>query len=667
MKQRKNKVRLYITLTMLMFIQCSFVNAQHGDRLLFHETFDLNKNWDFSGIGIGGFATTVLFDNENNWDNYKSVGRGLYSAHFKFNGELTTRKFHEIIDVSDVTIQIKIGKPFGLFSFAAGAASQILGIEPKVFLSVLGGNENTYVSTDHLSLGGWRSTFWGSTIKTFTIHNATSTTQLKITGKNLTQIYDIKFYVENEPYEAWNIDDIITDSDERSGWVKGYVTSFEKDNTEPYQIKIDGKVILYDIYTLKIRDEFTQVEKTLDIPLYTKEYESSSEFKVFPYHGIEKIMNINNVGDLINSKVYIHANFDKITKVQKNKTATEETIHEKISDVDKVIIMTPAYVEMSDYRLKNDANLQYFQFDGFGKFGDNEYFGPSVNYLYYINSTSNDLPKMVKNVCSVGYDMIDTDDIYFTRPLPELAKANNIDITDDASAKNRDFWCLYKTEVTNIPTYDRIITNDCNYKTYIAPFDAKVDNYDYFTAYTLGENSIVETINGVTNITLEKSNDRILRHNTPYLLVPKDGVSTTLGIRANDNIIYPSVAPTKKTNKWNFTGTFRRLNNAQSYDYGAVVVSKNKLYQINIGTQSYVPALRSFLQSPIGFGVVKYPIRLILTPSNEPVQTTNIDGNKFLDLNKNSIYSIDGKYIGTDMNKLEPGIYIINGKKCTIK
>lgn len=33
----------------------------------------------------------------------------------------------------------------------------------------------------------------------------------------------------------------------------------------------------------------------------------------------------------------------------------------------------------------------------------------------------------------------------------------------------------------------------------------------------------------------------------------------------------------------------------------------------------------------------------------------------------NAIYTIDGRYVGTDVNVLERGIYIINGKKVIIK
>jgi hypothetical protein len=33
----------------------------------------------------------------------------------------------------------------------------------------------------------------------------------------------------------------------------------------------------------------------------------------------------------------------------------------------------------------------------------------------------------------------------------------------------------------------------------------------------------------------------------------------------------------------------------------------------------------------------------------------------------NAIYTIDGRYVSTDVNVLERGIYIINGKKVIIK
>ncbi|WP_028896373.1 hypothetical protein [Prevotella sp. HUN102] len=683
------------------------------DQLIFHETFDKNYNIDFTGTsagsGFGGLFGAWTWDSDDYWVNnrdhssggwgFYKMGPGLNSVVMRENGGyITTKQLGEIDkkvngrtfpDKDDITVKIKIGKPFGLVNLQAGIISAIFKIFPRITnINLKGAGPDTKCSADHLSMGGWRTTFFGSTTKTFEIRNATPTTQVQFVGNIQTCIYDIRFYREGRPTDKiWNIDDIDGSIiGEASGWMYGYVTRVE---TQKHKVKVmeGGKEVEKDenIYTLIIRKDFNDFSKEVAVPLYNKTFEikkkaiTLEEAKELPfsaeqYVGINKLKNIHSAGDLINSKVLFHATFNKDTgqKLYRwldDKKKNWEYIDnwkEPVADVDRMLVMTPLYSELTDYRMK-DSDIKYmnsvFSFDGKGVINGKEYDGVSKNHLFYVLNTSDDAVREIDNVISVHYDAINAgNDDTSLASLPNQGTATKISLTD--AGNNKDFWNLYDAEVAgNLPTFDRDISKNGSVKSFISPFDVTYDK-DAFTAYSFNPSNVSYT-KSTARIIMKETIDNPLKANHPYMLVPKNPNDGYQVIAANSKIAI-SEFPTKRTG-WTLTGTFRKLSNAEAAKYGAVVLSNGKLYAIESGTDSYVPALRSFIESAPGFevkpttaGVKSF---ILSFQSLDAEGTTSVENLSFADKKPLPIYSINGVYLGTDFDALPKGIYIVNNHK----
>ncbi len=674
----------------------SAIGAKAQDKLIFHESF--NKNWNFTtSTMFGGTLSAITsqrpaFDDERNWDmdfghwkegalhvawNYVkgpdysdwvcsgvscALFNGTIAGHLKPSSEqryLKTRKFgSDAFNGSTVTVKIKLGKPFRTTNFSGGIISYIAQSPAGLEYSVVGSDE-IYAATghrptpsvDHMHLGAWRTLFFGSVRRTFTINDCTPETQLLMKGNIWTAIYDIKIYVEAPPTEPIPLDTINGNiSANSSGWVQGYVSSIQKDEDKEYTI---NNVKFYR-YSITIRDKFVNPTQTLTIPLYTDLHQKQDTYQ--PYPGLPKVLNINSAGDLINSKVLVHASFNE---KEQGETDSATVYTDKVNDVDKVLIMTPVYSELTDYKVNSEEMLKKLTFDGVGNISGVEYNGPSKNLLYYVNSRSEESVKNLPNVCSGDYNLENEDDNYVTQ-MPTNLTAKEVNITD--ASDNKDFWNLYETTVATAPTYDRDINKSGSVKSFFAPFDVTYDK-NAFTAYTY--NNGIKYGNGTARITMDETTDETLKANTPYMLVPKksDGTYT---VSAANNKLAVSVFPPQR-NEWTFTGTFRKLSSTKAAEYGAVVLSGGKLYAIEAGTNSYVPALRGFLQSITGFSVKNQAgakRQLILTfaaPAND--HTTAIDSVPATEQKPLPIYSINGVYMGTDFNALPKGVYIVNNHK----
>ena len=53
--------------------------------------------------------------------------------------------------------------------------------------------------------------------------------------------------------------------------------------------------------------------------------------------------------------------------------------------------------------------------------------------------------------------------------------------------------------------------------------------------------------------------------------------------------------------------------------------------------------------------------------SGEATGITDININSNVNISNNKVYSINGQYMGTSLNNLPKGIYIINGQKKVVK
>lgn len=693
-------------LLMLMLL-ASMAGVKGQDQLIFHETFNKNYNLDITGTGIIGGISSGLgawsWDDDRYWVNqrngewgFKGIGAGLNSIQImQTGGYITTQALGDIDrtvngrtfpEKDDVTVRIKIGKPFGVTALAAGAITQAFGIAPRISnIRIRGGGSDTKSSADHLSMGGWRSTLFGSTTKTFEIRNATPQTQIQFVGNFQTCIYDVRFYREGRPTDhMWDIGDIDGNiTGDASGWMYGYVTRVE---TKKHKFKGQNGDFEEEIYDLIVRKDFNDFSKEIRVPLYSKTIHTKNKaitleeaealpFEVEQYVGLNKVKHIHKAGDLINSKVLFHAVFNKDTGqklyrwLDDNHKKWEYTDNwkEPVADVDRLLVMTPLYSELTDYRMK-ETDVKYmesvYSFDGKGVIDGKEYDGVSKNHLFYVINTSDDEVRKLANVVSVHYDAVNAgDENTALAVLPDHGTAESIALTD--AGNNKDFWNLYDAEVPGgLPAFDRDINKDGSIKSFIAPFDVTYDK-DAFTAYSFDRGLVKLTKTGTARITMVETTDNPLKANRPYMLVPKNSTDVYT-VRAANSKVHASVFPEKRED-WSFTGTFRKLDNAEAVAYGAVVLSGGKLYAIEEGTGSYVPALRSFIESAPGFKVETKPagskaIELSFS-SFGSVNTTAVEKMSVSENTPLPVYSVDGVYLGTDFDALPKGMYIVNKHK----
>ena len=162
-----------------------------------------------------------------------------------------------------------------------------------------------------------------------------------------------------------------------------------------------------------------------------------------------------------------------------------------------------------------------------------------------------------------------------------------------------------------------------------------------------------------------------LEANKAYVVRVTDGGSHNLPEMHNVIVpVTPALASTAALgtadNNWQFNGTTQFIPNATA--------ASMKAYNLNVGntwlpvttanTNGYIHSFRGFLTSPTGMAPAK---SFVMVMDEGPV-ITNIDsirkGEADVRSGRYPFYSLDGKNLGRDYNRLPSGnIYIVNGKK----
>ena len=163
-----------------------------------------------------------------------------------------------------------------------------------------------------------------------------------------------------------------------------------------------------------------------------------------------------------------------------------------------------------------------------------------------------------------------------------------------------------------------------------------------------------------------------LEANKPYIVQITDGQPHTLPVMHN---VFVPASPTvdaagqeaTEDANWKFYGTTERINNAEAYNMKAYYLNENKWWAVQPNTENdYIAPFRCFVSSPTN-AVPAKSFAMVLE-GNES-ETTDIRGlekatESDIRSGKYPIYSVDGKLMGKDYDRLESGqIYIVNGKK----
>ena len=164
-----------------------------------------------------------------------------------------------------------------------------------------------------------------------------------------------------------------------------------------------------------------------------------------------------------------------------------------------------------------------------------------------------------------------------------------------------------------------------------------------------------------------------LEANKPYLVRITDGQPHKLPVMRNVTVpVSPTVDAAGQIgiedSDWKFYGTTEKIDNAAAFAKKAYYLNGNKWWAVQDGVENdYIAPFRCFISSPTGAAASRS--FLLVLEGDDDSNVTGIkqlesDTEKDMHSGKYPFYSIDGKLMGKDYNKLERGqIYIVNGKK----
>lgn len=158
---------------------------------------------------------------------------------------------------------------------------------------------------------------------------------------------------------------------------------------------------------------------------------------------------------------------------------------------------------------------------------------------------------------------------------------------------------------------------------------------------------------------------------TPYQKVGYggDGKITSVGALAsyatNMFSTNPTYTPTdnKYNTTWRMYGTTEHIDNATAATWGVYGLSGNEFHPVVPSRPTgYLSPLRAFIapDAPV-LGSAKPTLAIMF--KNADGGTTDINGVSVDDDVSAPIYTMDGKYVGTTMDCLPRGIYVVKGKK----
>ena len=164
-----------------------------------------------------------------------------------------------------------------------------------------------------------------------------------------------------------------------------------------------------------------------------------------------------------------------------------------------------------------------------------------------------------------------------------------------------------------------------------------------------------------------------LEANTPYLVQITDGQPHKLPVMRNVEVPASpkenaAGLPGIETSSWKFCGTTEKLDNAAAYAKNAYYLSGDKWWAVRYGVENdYIAPFRCYFSAPKGAAPTRNFFLVLEDDDNSSVTgVKQLEGETEQDIysGKYPFYSIDGKLMGKDYNKLERGqIYIVNGKK----
>lgn len=273
-----------------------------------------------------------------------------------------------------------------------------------------------------------------------------------------------------------------------------------------------------------------------------------------------------------------------------------------------------------------------------------------------------------------GYNIITTGD-EGTPHCYHFYVYDNTGITNENNNKkgSYDYW-VPETFQAEVSSYNRSFPT--GWVTTYLPFDWTLP--EGCKAYQADDPLVDVNSEGQHVFSFKEVSGRAMTANTPYLLNNTSGEAVTIA-DAKDLTIPKSVHPSAKTflnddhkTKALFWGTTEDIpNDSAAVNYQAYNIRPDQTWGKVVTSVStgYIGHFRAFVsdtRTTTSSSAKPNVVMMLIGKNGETTSISTVDADAVIG-GQAAIYTLDGRYMGTDFTRLPNGIYIKNGKKFTVK
>lgn len=273
-----------------------------------------------------------------------------------------------------------------------------------------------------------------------------------------------------------------------------------------------------------------------------------------------------------------------------------------------------------------------------------------------------------------GYNIITTGD-EGTPHCYHFYVYDNTGITNENNNKkgSYDYW-VPETFQAEVSSYNRSFPT--GWVTTYLPFDWTLP--EGCKAYQADDPLVDVNSEGQHVFSFKEVSGRAMTANTPYLLNNTSGEAVTIA-DAKDLTIPKSVHPSAKTflnddhkTKALFWGTTEDIpNDSAAVNYQAYNIRPDQTWGKVVTSVStgYIGHFRAFVsdtRTTTSSSAKPNVVMMLIGKNGETTSISTVDAGAVIG-GQAAIYTLDGRYMGTDFTRLPNGIYIKNGKKFTVK
>jgi hypothetical protein len=327
----------------------------------------------------------------------------------------------------------------------------------------------------------------------------------------------------------------------------------------------------------------------------------------------------------------------------------------QVSELERLSFASSAF-DIGDYR----NTVYYYDFSEcplvpVSGSEDDAFFETNDNTLLFTNAASNQ---------TLGYHRAKSSTFTNTDNVVRAGICATLHIDDEESFESP------RTFTATQASYNRVFSNTAGKAVSTLYLPYPTDLPSGMRAYTLTCKGFDETGTKAFMFAPIPDNTRLEAYK-PYLVQVTDGQNHTLPIMHNVTVsatpdIESTAIDASEDNNWRFYGTTKYIGNTTAFAKKAYYLDGNKWWQVQSGVANdFIRPFRCFISSPTGVAAAP-SFFMVLEGDNtaDGIKALETETNTDIKSGKYPFYSVDGKQMGNDYNKLESGqMYIVNGKK----